>query len=192
MDGDRTAARALRLLPGGRQVTARLDRLLVAAAPEDAPPFPVAGRAFEEDTFLVMSADPRVAEPEIHPLRLMRELANVRPAAPGGVVVRPGAPMRFLAIVHDLNQDPTWREEWVAGALQALLGAVEARRLAALALPLLGTRHGRLAPERFGALLAAALRSRPPRHLRRLWLVVPPGAQRQAIADLATAWGQQS
>jgi hypothetical protein len=61
----------------------------------------------------MMSASPTVCEPDIHPIRLMTDVINAEPEPIGSVVVRKGNPLRFLAIVHDVNQEPTWREEWV-------------------------------------------------------------------------------
>jgi hypothetical protein len=101
-----------------------------------------------------------------------------RSRQPGTVVVRGGHPLRLLAIVHDLAKAPSWREEWVASALDAVFAEVAARRLGSLGLPPLGCVHGRLPPAVFGALLRDALaRSRPPT-LRELWLIGDPSLER--------------
>lgn len=127
----------------------------------------------EEDSYLVLSADPEVREPEVARLRAFHEAYTAEPAELGGVVVRSGSPLRFLAVVHDLSQDPSCREEWVGSALEAVLREVNSRRVRTLAMPPLGRVHGSLAMERFVALLHSALRSVVPQALEQICLVVP-------------------
>jgi hypothetical protein len=127
--------------------------------------------AVEEDTWLILSADPKITEPEAHPIRLMTDVINAIKEAVGSVRVQNGNPLRFLAIVHDVDCEPTWREEWVQSALINVFQEAEQRKLKAIALPLLGTRHGRLSATRFAELLAAALMGTAFNHLQRLWLV---------------------
>jgi len=138
-----------------------------------APPSVVDAVVAEEDTYLVLSAEPEVREPGVARLRAFHEAYNTEPAEPGSVVAREGSPLRLLAVVHDLSQDTTWREEWVAAALDAVFRETDAWNVRSLALPPLGRVHGALPRERLVALLRAALRTRTPRHLERLFLVVP-------------------
>lgn len=148
-------------------------RLKIVACPQSSPPFAVQAVAVEEDTWLIISADPQITYPEEHPVRLMTDLMNTEKEKVGSVRVKDGDPLRFLAIVHDVDSEPTWREEWVQSALVEVLREAEKCKLAAVALPLVGTRHGRLQPGRFAELLAAALMGTELLHLKRLWLVVP-------------------
>jgi hypothetical protein len=90
----------------------------------------------------------------------------------------------LLAIIHDLNQEPSWKEEWVASALDGIFQEAESCKIRSLALPLLGTLHGSLERQRFLALLQDALERRSPRHLTRLWLVVPAGTSSEILAML--------
>lgn len=143
----------------------------VVVAPADRPPFEADAVAAEEDTYLVLSAPVDVRPPADHPVRLLTALHGLAPEPPGSVVVREGRPLRLLAVVHDLAREPTWREEWVARALEALLAEAGRRRIRRLALPLLGTRHGRLPPERFLSLLGGALEASAPATLEQVWLV---------------------
>ncbi len=127
----------------------------------------------EEDTYLVLSADREVREPEVARLRAFHEAYTAEPAEPGSVVVREGTPTRLLAVVHDLSQDPSWREEWVAATLEAVLVEANLRKVRTLAMPPLGRVHGSLPRERFVVLLRSALQGGTPRHLERICLVVP-------------------
>ena len=87
--------------------------------------------------------------------------------------------MRFLAVVHDLDQDPSCNETWVAAALNGVLEEAEARGLQAIGLPMIGTLHGSLSPERFVVLLRnslrrgslSALQAGLPNALQRIWLI---------------------
>jgi hypothetical protein len=157
--------------------TIRVGRVRVVIAPADEPPFRVDAEVVEDDTFLVLSADPEPVEPDAHPLRVLQAAHEAEAVPPGTVIARPGAPLRLLAVVHDLAQDPTWREEWVGMALAGVLREVRARRVRALALPVLGARHGRMPAAAFAGLLQGALEADPPPSLARLWLQAAGGTE---------------
>lgn len=135
------------------------------------PPFVPDAVVLEEDTSLVLSADPTPRDPGEHPIRIMTALYDHRPCAPGSVVVQGRFPVRMLAMVHDLDQDPTWREEWVCAALDEVLAESGRRGLRRLAMEPLGTVHGRLARERFMALLEQALARASPASPQEIWLM---------------------
>lgn len=167
--GRRKKSPALRLVRGGRGEIP-LGPLLVTVAPPEAPPFAVAATVLEEDTWLVLSAEPEVKQPVEGMARIMTELLKAEPKLPGSVLVEGGDPLRMLAIVYDLAEEPICRPEWVGKALMGILAVAEEKGLSALALPLLGVRHGRLPVARFAELLAEAVRKVQPRSLRRVWL----------------------
>lgn len=148
------------------------------------------GVAFEEDTFLVMSADPVVRDPKEPLVRIMTKVIETRPEAPGSVLARGERPLQLLAIVHDLNQEPSWREEWIASALDRIFQLAEGRGLESIALPFLGTLHGKLGKERFLMLLRAALGRNPGTHLKRLWLIMPEGTDPR-ILDILKSTSKQ-
>ena len=145
----------------------------IFVGPENMAPYAVDAIASEEDTFLVLSADPEVFESHEDPERVMAEVLETRREKPGTVVVKGGFPLQLLAIVHDLDQDPSWKEEWVVNALDGIFQEVENRKLKSIALPLLGTLHGSLEKKRFLVMLREALERKSPTHLKRLWLVAP-------------------
>ena len=171
---------ALRLVRGGRGEIP-LGPLLVTLAPPDVP---IAAIVLEEDTWLVLSANPEVKPPVEGMVRIMTDLLKAEPKVPGSVVVESGEPLRMLAIVYDLAAEPICRPEWVGEALQEVLAVAEEKGLAALALPLLGVRHGRLPVARFAELLAEAVRKRPPRRLRRVWLMATEQDRRELRRQL--------
>ena len=174
----------LRVLRGGLQREIYYGSLRIVAAGENHQPFDVEAVAYEEDTWLIMSADPKVCEPEEHPIRLMTDLINTEPIPVGSVLVKGRSPLRFLAVVHDVDQEPTWKESWIEKALQGIFKEAEDRQLKSLAVPMLGTRHGRLQPTRFIYLLDRALKKSKTKHLQRLWLITPPHTSRDIIDNL--------
>jgi hypothetical protein len=146
-------------------------------APRERPPFPVEAVVVEEDTYLVLSADPRTREPRPeHPIRVMTSLLEVEPREPGTILLRDRSPLEIAAIVHDLDEEPSWREEWVVAALDRSLAEAERRRFHAIGLEMLGTIHGRLERPRFLQILRQALQRADPHQLDRIWLI-PPGSK---------------
>lgn len=177
----------MRLILGGLQCEMTFAPVRIVAAPENNPPFGIDAKVYEEDTWLIMSADPKVCEPQEHPIRLMTDLMNARPEPVGSVLVEGKNPLRFLAVVHDVDQDPTWKEEWVEKALVNIFQEAEQRRLRAIGLPMLGTLHGRLEYRRFTELLGQALMQTTLKHLRRLWLLSPVENGQDIVETLKTA-----
>lgn len=165
----------------------RCGHLEVVLAPPERPPFAVAARVVEEDTWLILSAAVAVTEPPDHPLRMLTELLELRPAPPGSVVVREAAPLQLLAVVHDLDRTPSCCSVWVAEALTTACREASARGLSSLALPLLGAGHGLLSAADSAAVLGPALAAAPHGSLRRIWLVVNEELREEVLESLAGA-----
>ncbi len=161
---------------------------IVPAPPGATLVFLVEAQVIEDDTHLVLGADPQPRETHEEPERLLENAAASIGPAPGTLVVRGGHPLRLHAIVHDLDEAPSWREEWVASALREVLREVEARQLGSLALPLLGCVHGSLAPDRFAELLKGALTEATVERLDEVWVTVSPEIASE-IANLLRVFG---
>jgi hypothetical protein len=146
--------------------------LRIVAAPEDRPPFPVDAVAFEEDTNLLMSSRAELRVPEESFSTLLTDIAAFEPLEPGTVISQGEAPLRLLAVVHDIEQTPTWRESWVKQAVAALLVEADEQAIEALCLPVLGSIHGAMTTARFAALFRQALEARAPKKLLRVWVIV--------------------
>jgi hypothetical protein len=136
---------------------------------------------FEEDTFLVLSADKSIRNSGDHIVTIMTQIIETLPIPPGRIVKKGHNPLRLLAIVHDLNCEPSWREEWVISALNEIFLEVESRRLGSVALPLLGTAYGSLGKNRFVYLLKQTMAQVSFKFLKRLWLITPVGTSRKLI-----------
>ncbi len=157
---------------------------VIAAPVAFAPAFPLDALVIEDDTCLVLGAEPFPRENREPPRRLLERAVTTEPVAPGTVVVRGGGPIQLHAVVHDLSLEPSWREEWVEAALRAALDEADRRRLSALVLPPLGALHGSLTVGRFAELLAAVLHQQPAGHLDAIWLVLPAETPAEALDAL--------
>ena len=104
----------------------------------------------------------------------------------GSVLIRGNHPLRFLAVVHDVNLEPTWKEEWIETALTKIFQKSKKRHIGAIGLPLLGTLHGRLEPARFAMILGRVMSKAVLTHLRRVWLISPIRTNREVISILKT------
>lgn len=136
-------------------------------APRTDPPFPVDALVEEEDSYLSLSAEPVLEMPGEHPIRVMTAARESGEVEPGTVVVRRDTPLRLLAVVHRLHENPTWRESWIEDAVDNLRAEVERRQLRAIGTPILGTGHGKI--ERGRALeLLRPLWTAP---LDRVWII---------------------
>ncbi len=138
----------------------------------------------EEDRYLVLSADSEILEAEGDAANIVQEACNAEALEPGTVLVRGSNPIHFLAIVHDLDQSPTWREEWIAKALEKLFSEVKDRDIRSLALPLLGGVHGSFSTTQFAVALCSALKKAMPESLLRIWLLLENNDAREIIGYL--------
>ncbi len=183
---DRPDHPRFRVIDGGLRREIRLRGVRVVAAPQSAQPFPVDALVLEEDTYLVLSADPKAVSPVVHPVRLMTGVFDFSPETPGSVVVQESHPLRLLAVVNDVDQDPICKETWIAQALKAVFRIVEDRRLNAVGFQMLGTHHGRIPPVRSAELFLDAFSGLPDgASLKRLWIDAPVPLNRDIIAVLA-------
>ncbi len=171
----------LKVIQGGLQSETFWESVRIVAAPQYAQPFNIDAIAVEEDTFLVLSAEKTVRMPSEHIIRIMTEIIETLPVAPGSVVVKNGQPVRLLAIVHDLDREPSWREYWISQALDLIFKETVKRNFHSVALPLLGSVHGAFNIQHFLNLLKNAFKRIPPGGLKRLWLIVPQGASQRII-----------
>ncbi|MCB9399535.1 MAG: hypothetical protein H6510_17115 [Acidobacteria bacterium] len=100
--------------------------------------------AYEEDTFLVLSAEPVVRPRESHIIRVMTDLIEQEENEPGTVILREGKPAQLLCVVHDLSRDPSMQTRWVRQAYLTIMRFVEDRGIENLATQMLGSVFGRL------------------------------------------------
>ena len=165
----------LELVRGGYPRKIKIGSLTIVASSENDPPFKVDAMAMEEDTFLVLSADKRVRPVKEPLIKVMTRVINTQPRRPGSVIVQERTPLRLLAIIHDLNEEPSWREDWVTSALVGIFHEAERRKLRSIGIPFLGTLHSTMESQRFLVLLRSSIEHVSLHHLKQVWLVVPTG-----------------
>ena len=167
--------RGFELIRGSFPLRIQIGSLTIVASLEKSPPFKVDAMAVEEDTFLVLSADRRVRHVREPLIKVMTRVISTQPRRPGSVIVQERTPLRLLAIIHDFNEEPSWREDWVTSALEEIFHEAEMRKLRSIGIPFLGTLHGTMEKGRFLVLLRSSIESVFLHHVKQLWLVVPTG-----------------
>jgi hypothetical protein len=160
------------------------DGLRISLSDAAQPPFAIDAEVCEEDTALILSAERQIRQPSESLQELSTTLHDSRPARPGSVIIRPGNPPRLLAIVHDLDREPSWREGWICRALTRVLSLSQEHALTSLSLPLLGTAHGRIDTRRALYLTLRTLAKRRNTVLEQIWMRLTPNAMRLAQTQL--------
>lgn len=158
--------------------------LHIIARPLHSAPFSVQALVEEEDTHRVLGAYHEFYKITQTTKKLVTEMLNEQPDKPGCVLLTGKYPKRLLAIVHDLEQDPSWRVEWVDSALQELFRIVGREGFHSIGIPILGGVHGRISPTRFIKLLRDNLDQWQPECLERIWLILPPGVNCRLLKAL--------
>lgn len=163
----------LHLISGDLSQVVRIGQVSIQIGPQQRPPFPVSAIVVEQDTAMLLDDEPAIYTPTDSLQLLREEVERFREPQPGSVVTQRGRPRRLYAIIHDLEQEPTWREEWIVDALKVLFSEASRLHLENLAMPLLGTRFGKLSSQRFIELLSNTLQHYPPSRPLKLWLIAP-------------------
>jgi hypothetical protein len=105
-------------------------------------PFDIQALVIEEDTAMILSADTNIRIYDEHPIRLMTSLLDHKPESPGSIVTRGESPYCFYAIVHDFDQYPSFKEDWVDSTVDLALGKCAEKGIQSLAMQLLGSTYG--------------------------------------------------
>jgi hypothetical protein len=105
-------------------------------------PFDLEAIVVEEDTGMILSADTNIRTYDEHPIRLMTSLLDQKSETPGNIVTRGESPFLFYAIVHDFDQYPSFKEDWVSSAIALALEKCSPMRVQSLAMQVLGATYG--------------------------------------------------
>ena len=165
-----TSRTRLTVLEGGRDKHVFINGLTVQVISDSLPALPVDVRVFEEDTFLVLTVDPVMRYKEEHPIRLMTKVAESKPNKPGSVIVNNSS---WYAVIHDVDQDPTWKEKRIKKAYQQILLLAELKKVKRIGSPLLGSVHGSFDPGRSLEMFLGSINSTPFQFLQNISILVP-------------------
>ena len=164
----------MKLIWDSSQFKITIASIDIHIAPEDRPPFPVIALVEEQDTSLVLKPDDEIRDPgDNKPLWYDANKTKLSEAhQPGDVLSKSFNPIRFLAIVHDLDQTPSWKSEWIEMALSNVFELSGNRSLSAIGIPVLGAQFGRFKLEEFISIFVAALKKQNFEYSLKIWLVV--------------------
>ena len=144
----------------------------VVAAGVDAAPFAIDALVLEQDTYLLMVDDGIIREPAESIAALADELVRQQPLSGGTVIALETRPIQLLAVVHDIEFEPTWSDQWITLALDNIVTECIRHEIESLAMRPLAYRHSGFPIDRFIELLRNVL-AQPTGVLRRIWLVWP-------------------
>lgn len=161
-----------RLIIGGHAGETKVNGVRIDIIGDTIRPLPVDVRVFEEDTHLVLTVDPVMHYTDEHPIRVMTNILEAKSKKPGTIVAEGTS---WYAVIHDLDSEPSCREEWIDDAYAASLQLAEKKGIARLGIPLLGTVHGSFKQRESMFSLLTQIRSQSFMQLKNLSILVPKG-----------------
>jgi len=151
----------------------RINDIDILVAPKTLAPFAIDAVVEEQDRALILSNPDIITETEDKPAWfLANKLESQSLLKPGSVIKRDTKPLRLLAIVHDLDREPSWSSGWIAQALDNIIKLSDEQEISSIQLPILGAQHGRYEPEEFLQLFVIAV-NKAQGKLKKIWLIVP-------------------
>lgn len=163
----------LHLVSGGRDRRRFIGGVEICIAAMEATAPKLDAVVVEEDTYQVLSSDGILHSPNESLQSISAQLSGYVPPHPGEILIRGTDPIEIVAIVHDLDYTPSWRQEWILSALQKVFAQAHKRQLHTMAMPLLGSVHGRFPAIQFLHLLEAVINQEEARYPKTLWLAAP-------------------
>ena len=111
----------------------------------------------EQDTNLILGKSPVILETIENFPTLVKKMEQQTQEIVGNVLVKQSIPIRFIAIVYDVEHTPIGKKIWIEDAIQNILAQCDKYRIKTLAMPLLGTSYGKLKEESIIQLLQNSL-----------------------------------
>lgn len=111
----------------------------IVISPRGKSPFGVELAVFEEDTWRLLSPGNVAGESRQATSELIADMTEFQPAPPGQLIVKGNI---AYGIVHDLDNSPSWRPEWIHEVLDQLVGYCRATGIRSIAIQPLGCIYG--------------------------------------------------
>ena len=157
----------------------------IQAAPKKYPPFSCQAIVEEQDTHLILSEQTVLTDPGKPAWYLASTLErDEKIYRQGAVLLRPGQPVRLLAVIHDIEKTPTCNTKSIETAWENILQLIELREFTSVAFPLLGTVYGNVSIRTSIKLLREKLFINLPGNVNRIWLILPDGTDCSCLDDL--------
>ncbi len=101
----------------------------------------------EQDTNLVLGKSPVILDTIESFPSMVKKMEQQICEKVGNVLVKQSIPIRFIAIVYDVEHTPIGEKTWIEEAILKILVHCDKYRIKTLAMPLLGTSYGKLQEE---------------------------------------------
>ena len=124
----------------------------------------------EQDTNLILDNAPVIVNTIDSFPALVRKMEQQVLEVPGNVIVKHYSPKRFYAIIYDVEETPICRETWVTKAFKNIFIYCETYKIKVLAMPLLGTSHGKLEEEKIVSILQNVLHINRHKYLKKIFI----------------------
>ena len=111
----------------------------------------------EQDTNLILGNSPVILESIESFPALVQKMEQQSREIVGSVLVKQSRPIRFIAIVYDVEHTPIGEKIWIEEAIRNILSLCDKYKIKILAMPLLGTSYGKLDEESIIQLLQDSL-----------------------------------
>ena len=162
----------------------RINGIDIVVAPKGVSPFDIDAVVEEQDTALILSKPGNITEADNKPAWFLANKLESQPLLnPGSVIKRDGETLRLLAIVHDLDMEPSWSSDWIEQALNNIIKLSHIQGISSIQLPVLGAQYGRFSLQEFLYLLVIAI-NKAQGKLKKIWLVVPQQDCSKALSIL--------
>ncbi len=124
----------------------------------------------EQDTNLILGKSPVILDTIESFPEMVKKMEQQTCEKVGNVLVKQSVPIRFIAIVYDVEHTPIGEKIWIEEAIQNILAHCDKYRIKTLAMPLLGTSYGKLEEESNIQLLQNSLIQNRQKHLKKIFI----------------------
>ena len=124
----------------------------------------------EQDTNLILGKSPVILDTIESFPAMVKKMEQQTCEKVGNVLVKQSIPIRFIAIVYDVEHTPIGKKAWIEEAIRNILAQCEKHRIKTLAMPLLGTSYGKLEEENIIQLLQDSLIQNRQQTLKKIFI----------------------